>query len=198
MTPTSISPLPEEVTTERLTLRLWRLEDAGLLSEAVAKSLDHLRPWMSWAAAEPLSAEARRELIGKFGQDWESGADVVYGAFRGQPDGTNTVIGGCGFSRRDRAGLEIGYWVHVDHLHRGYATEMAAGLTDAAFNVDGIERVEIHHDRANTRSGAVPARLDFTFIGEHPDEAHAPAEDGIDCGWVVFRADWINRREQRR
>ena len=52
--------------------------------------------------------------------------------------------------------LEIGYWVHVDHLQKGYATEMARILTSAAFTVPGIERVEIHHDKANTRSGAIP------------------------------------------
>ena len=36
----------------------------------------------------------------------------------------------------------------------------------AAFGVDGIERVEIWHEPANTSSGAVPARLGFTVVGE--------------------------------
>ena len=200
----SRAPLPDQITTDRLTLRLWRLEDADRLSRAVAESLEHLRPWMSWAAAEPLSPAERGILVRNFTRDWASGGDVVYGAFlRGAGSGpstdTDTVVGGCGFVRRDSpAGLEIGYWVHVDHLHHGYATEMAAGLTDAAFGVDGIERVEIHHDRANARSGAVPVRLGFTFLGQRPDEVTAPAEEGVDCTWVVGRADWINRREGRR
>ncbi len=208
MTPTSISPLPDEITTVRLTLRLWRLEDADLLSRAVAESLAHLRPWMSWAAAEPLSPAERAVLLRNFTRDWASGGDVVYGAFlRGAgPDtstdtdtDTDTVVGGCGYVRRDSlTSLEIGYWVHVDHLRDGYATEMAAALTDTAFSVAGVERVEIHHDRANTRSRAVPSRLGFTFVGEHPDDIAAPAEEGIDCGWVVGRAHWISRRGGRR
>jgi ribosomal-protein-serine acetyltransferase len=87
--------------------------------------------------------------------------------------------------------LEIGYWVHVDHVGRGLATELSAALTDTAFTVDGIERVEIHHDRANVRSGAVPARLGFTLMGEHPAVRRAPAEEGVDCAWSVTRAEWL-------
>ena len=61
--------------------------------------------------------------------------------------------------------------------------------------MSGIERVEIHHDKANTASGAVPRRLGFRFAGERPDGAQAPAELGIDCTWAVSRADW---RPERR
>jgi len=159
---------------------------------------------MSWAADEPLSAEARIELIQNFERSWESGVEVVYGAFPldgVRLDGVplDRVVGGCGLIRR--AGgevLEIGYWVHVDFVRQGFATEMATGLTDAAFTVDGVERVEIHHDRANRASRCVPAGLGFTFEGEKPDQVMAPAEEGVDCTWATGRADWVNRRHQRR
>lgn len=107
-------------------------------------------------------------------------------------------MGGCGFNRKAAAGaLEIGYWVHTHHLRRGYATEMASSLTDAAFTVAGIERVEIHHDRANHRSAAVPARLGFTFEGERADAPMAPAEVGMDWTWAVARPAWVSRRGRR-
>jgi RimJ/RimL family protein N-acetyltransferase len=205
--------LPEVVTTPRLILRRWRLADAAVVSRAVEESLDHIRPWMSWAVDEPLSPEARTELMRTFEADWESGGDVVYGALlrdtapgeTAPGDGApghrdlEVVVGGCGFSRRAGArALEIGYWVHVDHLRRGYATEMAASLTDAAFTVAGVERVEIHHDRANRRSAAVPARLGFTFEGERPDAEMAPAEVGMDWTWTMARPEWVSRRGRRR
>ena len=193
------------MTTPRLILRRWRLTDAAVLSRAVEESLDHIRPWMSWAADEPLSSVARAELLRTFEAEWASGGDVVYGAFlrdttSGDTDpGTGTVVGGCGFTRRAGAGtLELGYWVHVHHLRRGYATEMASSLTDAAFTVAGVERVEIHNDRANGRSGAVPAGLGFTFAGERPDAAMAPAEVGMDWTWAVTRPAWVSRRGERR
>lgn len=147
--------IPDEVRTARLLLRRWRDGDAPLLHEAVIASLEHLRPWMRWVAFEPLSVEDRARLI----VDWadaaaDTDAEAIYGVFC---DGA--VVGGCGLHRR--AGpdtLEIGYWIHADHVGQGYATELARGLTSAAFTVDGIERVEIHHDKANTRSSAVPQK----------------------------------------
>jgi len=194
--------LPESVATPRLTLRRWTVDDTDVLARAVEESLDHLRPWMSWTADEPLSPEDRMELLRTFQENWESGTDVVYGAFATGQEGSaaaSALVGGCGFTRRnDPSCLEIGYWVHVDHLRQGYATEMAAALTDAAFSVAGVERVEIHHDRANTRSGAVPARLGFRFDGERPDPVMAPAEEGFDCSWVVLRADRVSPRDRRR
>lgn len=198
--------LPESVTTPRLRLRRWTVDEAAVLSRAVEESLDHLRPWMSWTVDEPLSSAARIELLQTFQRNWESGGDVVYGAFAVGIDdpagGTvldGTVVGGCGFNRRaEPSVLELGYWVHVDHLRQGYATEIATALTDAGFDVAGVEQVEIHHDRANTRSGAVPARLGFTFEGERPDDVMAPAEEGIDCRWIMRRSDWISRRARRR
>jgi len=192
--------LPGTVSTPRLALRRWQVGDVAVLSSVILTTLDHLRPWMSWAAAEPLSAEARAEVLRAFERSWESGAEVVFGAFLHDDVAPGAVaVGGCGLvGRAERSALEIGYWVHVDHLRLGYATEMASALTDAAFGVGGVERVEIHHDRANLKSRAVPARLGFTFEGEHPDDPVAPAEEGIDCTWVMLRPDWVSRQDRRR
>ncbi len=87
-------------------------------------------------------------------------------------------------------GLEIGYWTHVDHLGRGYATAAARLLTIAAFELPGITHVEIHHDKANVRSGKVPQGLGFQFLGESPHRTTAPGEVGIDCAWRIDAADW--------
>jgi ribosomal-protein-serine acetyltransferase len=98
------------------------------------------------------------------------------------------------FHRQGPGTLDLGYWVHVDHTGTGYATEMARALTAAAFDVPGIERVEIHHDKANVRSRAVPRALGFTPGPEQPDGIHSPGEVGIDCSWSISRTDW-DRRE---
>lgn len=156
------------------------------MGSAITASLEHLRPWMSWAALEPLSDDDRLTLINSFGGDRKPGGDAVYGVFR---DGA--VAGGCGLHRRSGPNvLEIGYWIHVEHVRQGYATELAKGLTTAAFNVTGIDRVEVHHDKANVRSSAVPRSLGFERGPERPDEVQAPAEIGIDCSWFVTRSAW--------
>jgi RimJ/RimL family protein N-acetyltransferase len=64
-----------------------------------------------------------------------------------------------------------------------------------AFAVDGIERVEIHHDKANVASAGVPRRLGFTFEGETQDSITSPGEVGIDCRWTMTRQDWAGRAQ---
>jgi ribosomal-protein-serine acetyltransferase len=185
-----MTQLPAAVTTERLTLRWWEVADAPALARAVTDSLDHLLPWMPWAAFEPTSIDARAALIERWRADAESGGDVVYGVFLGA-----APIGGTGFHRRRGPGtLEIGYWIHVDHTGRGYATELARALTSTAFTVGGIDHVEIHHDRANAASGAVPRSLGYRLVSEQRRPVEAPGECGIDCGWRIDRDQWIAAR----
>jgi RimJ/RimL family protein N-acetyltransferase len=170
----------------RLTLRRWTPDDALLLATAITENIDHLRPWMPWISAEPQSLPHRVALITQWQSEWERGGDVVVGAFLDE-----AVVGSAGLHRRRGPRvLEIGYWVHGEHVHQGFATEMARALTTAAFTVPDIDRVEIHHDKANTASGAVPRRLGFTFADESSNPILAPGEIGIDCRWVVERDDW--------
>lgn len=181
--------LPTLVECSRLVLRQWHSTEAAALSAAVAASVEHLRPWMAWIAAEPLSLTDRRSLIEGWLNGWPEGGDVVFGVWSG-----DVVVGGCGLHRRSAPDtLDIGYWIHVDHLRKGYATELAAALTTAAFGVSGVERVAIHHDRANEASGRVPLRLGFSRDGETPAEIVAPGEVGVDVTWSIGRAEWSAR-----
>jgi RimJ/RimL family protein N-acetyltransferase len=183
--------LPDHVETPRLTLRTWKVDDVEPMAAAITASVDHLVPFMPWAALEPLSIDDRRKLIDGWDADWRNDRDLVFGIFR-----NGAPIGGCGLHRRRGPhALEIGYWIHVDHIRQGYATEAAATLTDLAFTVDGIDVVEIHHDRANAASRGVPQSLGFQFVGETQDEVTSPGEDGVDCTWRMTKASWAARAE---
>lgn len=180
-----MATLPTGIASARLTMRLWRAGDAEALQAAVASSVEHLRPWMPWAAVVP-TVEEERELIAAAEANWRGGGDAMYGVFAG-----DTIVGGTGLHRR--AGpdtLEIGYWIHVDHIGRGYATELSAALTDLAFTVDGIEHVEIHHDAANVRSAAVPRKLGFAHVATARREPLAPRHSGAEWSWRVDRGSW--------
>jgi RimJ/RimL family protein N-acetyltransferase len=180
------SRLPDTVEGDDLMLRRWRVDDAEALDRAVIESIDHLRPWMPWVAAEPLGIDQRRALILAWEQAWQAGGDVVVGVFA---DGT--VVGGAGLHRRSGPyAVDIGYWTHVDFVGLGYATTAARLLTDAAFSVDEIHHVDIHHDKANGASRAIPRRLGYRFVGERPDAVTAPAELGVDCTWRMDRRRW--------
>jgi ribosomal-protein-serine acetyltransferase len=179
--------LPEQLEGHGVSLRRWRPDDAALLHRAVVESVEHLRPWMDWVSQEPLSVGERRTMLESWERDWQAGGDVGY-AILVEP---RTVAGGCGLHHRRGPGtLEIGYWTHPSFLRRGIATAAARLLTDAAFAIPGIERVEIHHDRANLRSRGVPEGLGYELVGEAPDRPAAPAEVGIDCTWRMTREAW--------
>lgn len=179
--------LPDRTETPRLLVRRWVAADAAALSTAVGASLDHLRPWMPWATGDSApSVDSRVELINGWEQVWAQGGDVTLGVFAG-----GLVVGGTGLHRRLGAGgLEIGYWIHVDHVGNGYATEVSAALTDLAFTVPDIDRVEIHHDAANVISGRIPARLGFRRIDDLAHPAEAPAESGVRWCWQIRRDEW--------
>lgn len=154
------TPPPYRVETERLVLRCWEPRDAPLLKEAVDASLDELRPWMPWAADEPQSVEEKVELLREFRGRFDLGDDYVYGIlFRDEAE----VVGGTGLHTRLGANaLEIGYWIRTSRADEGLATEATAALTRVAFDLCGIDRVEIRADLANERSRAIPRRLGFT------------------------------------
>jgi RimJ/RimL family protein N-acetyltransferase len=73
------------------------------------------------------------------------------------------VLGGTGLHLAWSEGaLEIGYWIHKDYINRGLVTESSAALTRVAFEVNRVNRVEIHCDPKNVRSAAVPPKLGYT------------------------------------
>lgn len=169
-----------------LVLRRWVPADAEALGQAVSESADHLRPWMAWIAFEPMTLEVRRSRIVEWEQEWSRGGEVILGTF---VDGR--VAGDCGLHRRiGPDGLEIGYWTHAAYLRRGLGTRTARLLTDAAFTVPGITRVEIHHDRSNQASAGVPRKLGFEWLGESRDEPEAPGEEGVEWRWRMTKDGW--------
>ena len=188
--------LPRRIESPRLIIRCWEPDDVDALITAVAGAIDHLRPWMPWIADEPMDRVARLALIEEWEAAWASGGDAVYGAFvRPDPHPPATpavVVGGTGLHRRvGPGGLEVGYWVHAHHTRQGYATEIARAVTEAAFTDPDIDRVEIHHDRANEASAAVPRALGFRYVDYRKSEPVAPGETGAVCTWRTTRPEWF-------
>jgi RimJ/RimL family protein N-acetyltransferase len=147
------------IQTQRLVLRCWNPIDAPLLKVAIDENLDHLRPWMPWIHQEPQSLEQKVNLIRQFRSQFDRSENFIYGIF--SPD-EQFVLGGTGLHPRIGSNaLEIGYWIHVNHIGQGLATEVAAALTQVAFEVEQVDRVEIHCDPRNHRSAAVPRKLGF-------------------------------------
>jgi RimJ/RimL family protein N-acetyltransferase len=175
--------------TERLVLRCKNPADALLLQAAIEASVEHLRPWMPWAVDEPLPLQKRIDLLRRFRGEFDLGQNFAYGVFSRDE---RAVLGGCGLHPREGPGaLEIGYWIHVDHINQGLATEISAALTKVAFRVHGVDRVEIHCDPKNVRSAAVPAKLGFTHeatLGRRTKTGEGAYRDTMI--WTLFASEY--------
>ncbi|MCC5953904.1 MAG: GNAT family N-acetyltransferase [Acidimicrobiia bacterium] len=180
---------PEVLEGEQVTLRVWAVDDSEALGDLVLDNLDRLRPWMPWAAAEPLTATERLGVVESTVADRASGVASTYGIWW-----TGRLVGSCGAHRRiGLGGLEIGYWLAADVTGRGLATDAVATLTTAALALDDVDHVEVHVDRANGASAEVPRRLGFELVSALPHELTAPGEVGIECIWRTDAARWRRR-----
>lgn len=173
---------PYRIESARLVIRCYHPADAALLKEAVDSSLEHLRPWMPWAGREPQTIAEKVELLRAFRGQFDGDEDYVYGVFA---EDETRLLGGTGLHPRGGPGsLEIGYFVRADSLRRGIATEIAAVLTRVAFELCGVERVDIQIDPENARSAGVPRKLGFVHEATlrrrlDPKEEGRPRRDSL-------------------
>ena len=115
---------------------------------------------MPWALEEPQPLAEKVQLLRRFRGSFDLGHDFVYGIL--SADETE-VVGGTGLHTRVGEGaFEIGYWIRESHVRAGFATESTAALTRVAFEVCGVDRIEIRVDPANEPSVAVPRKLRFS------------------------------------
>jgi ribosomal-protein-serine acetyltransferase len=175
-------PEPDQVITcGPVILRRWREDDLDAVFRAVTESLDHLRPWMPWAA--DYSRQSAAEFLAKSAVGWADGHEYGYAIIAG-----GALAGSCGLMDRiGPGGLEIGYWVHRAHTRRGLATTASAALVDQAFRLPGVNRVEIVHDELNVASRGVPLKLGFTKVGRRPLDESPAGGTGVGVVWRLSR-----------
>ena len=96
-----------------------------------------------------------------------------YGIVRGAGAGSDTLIASGGFLGPPTDGsVEIGYSVLPEYERRGYAGEMAAGLTAWALRQPGVARVTAEADAQNTPSVRLLRRLGFIETGPGREPGH--------------------------
>jgi ribosomal-protein-serine acetyltransferase len=174
---------PDEVIEHgEVTLRRHRPADVDAVFDAVTDSLDHLRPWMPWAAAG-YDRQSTAGFLAKAAQDWKAGTAYNYAIMT---DGV--LAGGVSLMARiGPGGLEIGYWVRQAFTRRGLATAASASMVEQAFRLPGVARVEIVHDELNVASGGIPRKLGFTVAGRRPIDPPPPEGTGVGVVWQLVR-----------
>ncbi|MAL65891.1 MAG: GNAT family N-acetyltransferase [Acidimicrobiaceae bacterium] len=170
-----------------LVLRRVDAAYAAELSEALRASIPELRNFMDWAQDDPSAEDAVGEFLAICDRDWIADRAYNFHVFLADSD---ALIGNCALMRRvGSVAIEIGYWIRSDHAGRGYATEAAAILVEAAWGIDSIERIVIRHDLANGASGRVAEKLGFGEIDRVAVEVMAEGESGVDLIRELIRPE---------
>jgi RimJ/RimL family protein N-acetyltransferase len=163
------------IDTARLSLRCLVPADAASLSRAIAESLEHLRPWLTWTAHEPLSLAERLTWVRTQRGHFDLGSDYCYGAF----DKQTGALCGMGLLRLSPSSVderEVGYWIHAAHLRQGLCTELVSALVRVGFEIEALDALEIRAFPHNVASARVAQKLGFS--GPVLDPLSYPMPDG--------------------
>lgn len=175
--------LPEEIRTERLLLRPFRLGDA---EDVFAYARDP--EWSRFLKMLPSPYErddADRFVAGQLLLDrsvhpsWA----VVH---------EETVIGGINLRFRFEHGLaEMGYSVARVHWNHGFCSEAAAAVIDAAFTTHrDLNRIHARADARNTASQRVMEKVGMRREGVFRQSRIERGEVLDEAWWAILRRDW--------
>lgn len=135
-------PMREEIKSDKIVLRKYRLDFAPLLFEAGAESRGgEFSRWMPWCG-ENYSIQESETFIKHSLAAWENSTEFNCAIFDAE---TNEFLGGVGLNQFNTQHdfVNLGYWIRVSKQNRGTASAATRALAKAAFEDLPINRIEI-------------------------------------------------------
>ncbi|MDQ2697933.1 MAG: GNAT family N-acetyltransferase [Actinomycetota bacterium] len=162
-TPSYVPHVFEPIRTERLLLRVMTMDDVDDVHayQSLPEVCRYLlyEPRTRERVAEKIAEWSTMGRLAHVGDDLELALELTSPSAGRHPAGR--VIGHSYFkltSTEDLSG-EIGWSLHPDFEHQGYASEAARAMLTYAFTVLGLHRVTAELDPRNTASVALCKRL---------------------------------------
>ena len=152
---------PQRLTTERLTLRPLRLDDAAAIERhcgnpKVAR--------MTAAIPHPYPQGLATDWISGFRTDDAQEADRHFAILH-----ESKLVGVVSLERRREGPFEVGYWLGEAWWGRGFATEAVRRLVAFAFDELGQAELTSGHFQDNPASGRVLQKCGFRYSGVRPE-----------------------------
>ncbi len=167
-------------------LRRLQLADAEALFALTDRNRQALRQWLPWLDAVRAVEDTRDFLQTTVDQHARGGGFQSAILVAGQ------IAGVVGYHEIDRINriASIGYWLGTEAQGRGIMTKACAVLTEHAFTVLDLNRVEIACATGNSQSRAIPERLGFRYEGTLRDKEWL-YDHYVDLRiYAMRRADW--------
>lgn len=143
------------LTTARLQLRPWRVEDAAALRRVLDEADAHLRPWIRFMRDEPRTLEQTAARLASYLPEQAAGTILRYGIWCGGSLIAETLL----MPYPAPAVRELGFWLHPAWVGQGYALEASSALSAFAFDQLQVERLHLYCDVRNGPSNALAQRL---------------------------------------
>jgi len=166
----TLSALPLELETPRLTLRPWTATDADVEAMWPYASDPEFPKLMSWAAHRD-KAETRAFLDGVVKQLADGGGITWAIVHAGKVAGSISLMGirwQLAAWRIDRC--ELGYWLAPPLWGKGLMTEAAHHALLFGFDTLGLHKITVGCLAQNIGSRRVIEKLGFRHIGVHEDD----------------------------
>jgi RimJ/RimL family protein N-acetyltransferase len=186
---TPLTPTAYRIETSRLLMRCWSPADARQLRASLDDNSRHLRPWIPFMKDEPLSLEQTVERLRGIRASFDLRQHYRYAVFDAGGEkllGENILLGRVG-----PGAFEIGYWIDRHAAGQGFASEATCALIRVAFEIEKVDRLEIHVEPGNAASTAIPLKLGFTHEATLPRRASNSEKNFCDLMiWSLFAQDY--------
>ncbi|MDN4494679.1 GNAT family N-acetyltransferase [Ureibacillus aquaedulcis] len=146
---------------EEISLRLVTERDAEEIFQMIEASRTHLREWLGWldhsTKVQDTLINIKNNLILFLSNE---GLDTAI-VYKGK------IVGKIGFNKINKANKTayVGYMLDESFQGKGIMTRAAKAITMIAFEEYGLNKVEIHVAKENTKSRNIPIRLGFKEEG---------------------------------
>lgn len=160
--------MSERLTTGRLILRPWRLDDAEAASRVYGR--DEVARWLSPAMDPAMDKVRDHHAMRLLLQQWVAEDERTLppaGRWAIELRAERLVVGGAVLLYLPPGGedLDMGWHLHPDAWGHGYATEAGQALARWAFD-HGADEVFAVVRLRNTRAAATARRIGMEWVGE--------------------------------
>jgi ribosomal-protein-alanine N-acetyltransferase len=187
-----VVPDQPTLTTERLTLRPFQLDDAWDV-ERLAGMREIADTTLNIPHPYPLGAATA--WIESHPPAWTDGTNATFAIVETK---TGKLVGAISLMiKREHRRAELGYWIARDRWNNGYATEASRRILDFGFESLGMHRIEARHFVRNAASGKVMQKLGMQREGVERD--WAIKWDRYESGVVysILETEWRGRLTRR-
>ena len=194
--------MPTEISSERLILRPYRIEDAPAFLEVCVRNREHLLPYEAGNPALGVATLAQSEaLLRRLVADWTTGRAFFLSAWeRASGQFVAQIYVGVAARGPFPLKLEIGYFVDCQREGQGFVSEATRAVLEVAFTRLGAAAVRLECNELNARSRRVAERCGFRRTGYRArTHLNLPRPDGVPSGDLLYEVsatEWS--RDQSR